>query len=162
MDIFRPLYLGIWQINWKKQIRRELKSEVLKHNLVELTFSKQDIKNNKSYIQFIRKDEFRYNNHMYDIVGKTESKDSVTYICYLDIKEMLQICSLMNITMNSGLLLPSLPLTKIKVIQFFDYINTSQFNSLLFTYNLISNIINNFKIISRDIEVNTPPPNKTF
>lgn len=158
IDACRPLYLSIWQIRWKNQIRRELKSEVKKNYLITFTFSKNDLKNKIIRIQFIRKDEFRLNNQMYDIVRTIESKDSVSYICYLDLKEMMQISSLMNIALNSGLLTPLLPILKNNIVQFFYYLPENKFSVASYTMELIIFLINNLHTIFREIEVKLPPP----
>ncbi len=158
IDTFRPLYLSIWQLKWKNQIRRELKSEVKKNHLITLAFSKTDLRKKSIHLQFIRNDEFRFNNQMYDIVHKTETKDSISYVCYLDLKEMLQISSMLNISMNSGLLTPFLPILKNKIIQFIDYFPENKLNCLAYTIELMMILPNNIHTIFREIEVNLPPP----
>lgn len=152
------MYLIIWQINWKNQIRRELKTEVKKNHLITLAFSKTDLRKKIIYLQFIRNDEFRFNNQMYDIVYKTENKDSVIYVCYLDLKEMLQISSMLNIAMNSRLLTPFLPILKNKIVQYFDYYPEIKFNVMAYTIEFMMLLPINIHTILREIEVNLPPP----
>ncbi len=108
IDTFRPVYFSIWQQNWRKQIRRELKSEILKHHLVNLTFSKKDLQKNKAILKFISQDEFYYNGNIYDIVKFVQSSDSVAFVCYLDITEMMQISALIGRVAKSGNFLPAL------------------------------------------------------
>lgn len=158
IDIIRPIYLSLWQINWRKQIRKELKAEVKKNYLIKLTFCKNDLQSKKITLQFIKKDEFRYNNSMYDVVDKLESNDSLTYVCFLDLKEMIQIASIMNLKMHSGLLLPILPLLKNSSILYIYYITTKQ---VLFLFPSLYEVLHlpcltNCPI--RIIDVATPPP----
>mgnify|MGYP005844879357 CR=1 FL=1 len=158
IDNLRPLYLTLWQLNWKAHIRKELKLEVKNNHLLKLTFSKFDLNNKIVNLKFIRNDEFFYNNQMYDIVRTMETKDSISYVCYLDLKEMLQISSMLNIAMNSGLLTPFLPILKNKIIQFFDYLPEIKFNGLAYTVEFMMLLPNNIHTILREIEVNLPPP----
>lgn len=158
IDIIRPIYLSIWQINWRKQIRRELKSEIKKNHLIKLTFSKNELRSKKINLQFIKDDEFRYNNSMYDIVGKSESNDSIIYVCFLDLKEMLQIASVMNFQMHSGLLSPILPILKSIISQNIYYLLTKQ---ILIFYPKLFVVLHThylFKYPQRIIDVTTPPP----
>jgi len=158
IDAFRPLYLSIWQINWKKQIRKELKSEVKKNHLITLTFAKTDLKQKLIHLQFIKEDEFRFNNQMYDIVRTIETNDSISYVCYLDLKEMLQISSMLDIAMNSGLLAPCLPILKNKIVQFSDYFPEKKLSFLSFLIAINFFLPNNIHTIFREIEVALPPP----
>lgn len=145
-------------MNWRKQIRRELKEEVIKHHLIKFTFSKFDLTNKNISLQFIKKDEFRYNNQMYDIVEKIESKDSVTYVCYHDIKEMLQVSALMNIAMNSGFMTQAVPLLKSIILENQYYISFKELFKPDLSLLFLDNKTDSFTFINCVIEVITPPP----
>ena len=158
VDFLRPLYFSLWQYNWRKQIRRELKTEIFANHLIKLTFSKKDLKSKNKVIYFVEEDEFRYNNIMYDIVSIEETADSIKYTCYQDIKEMMTITMLINITTNSGALFPLPPLLKTKLIHYTHYIAevNVMFYTVFFKFSITQ--IDFSRILSRIIEVLTPPP----
>lgn len=162
LDVIRPVVFGIWQFNWRKQIRLELKKEVKKHKLINLTFSKKDLASNQLKLKFVKEDEFQFNNSMFDIVQRIETNDSITFVCFLDIKEMLYFSAIFSSKVHNGLLLPIPPILLNTFLKYYDYVNTL-IPSFFFQQCISTKIILiNLSVIFRNIEVPTPPPKYPF
>lgn len=158
VDFLRPLYLSFWLYNWRKQIRRELKSEIKSRHLIKLTFSKKDLQEKNISLIFVKEDEFRYNNMMYDVVTIDQTADSVTYTCYQDIKEILQISALIGSFTNSGTFLPKFVDLKSQILSFIYYIITLNTISIFFTPQLLQSFYHSSSIIFIISDVPEPPP----
>lgn len=143
---------------WKKQINKSLKTDWKKSTLLLLKFSKNDLKNGKLNLKFIHSKEFNFNGKMYDIVEVIEEKDSVAYLCYLDIKEMLFISSLLGVNFKLENLLPLLPIIKIIQITNFEFENLFfEFKNLNYLIS-IKKYLKNIFYVNIIIEIKTPPP----
>lgn len=158
VDLIKPIYFNLWQHNWKKQIRRELKEEVKKHHLIILSFAKIDLQKGNVILQFIREDEFKFNGSMYDIVEINETKDSILYTCFLDLKEMLQISALLNLFTNSGNFSPTSNLFKLRQIENIFYILVVPSISIYLTFNRLQYFTKKMSFLSFALEIPTPPP----
>ncbi len=77
----------LFEVKYKREIKQMIKKGVPEDQLVYFSFSKsiesQPIKN----FRWTKKNEFRYNNKMYDVVERKYSHDSVYYKCIHDVKE---------------------------------------------------------------------------
>lgn len=86
-----PFALTKLVLQWqKKAVRREVKKRIndgLKdEELVKLTFHQDDV---NKLLKWAKKDEFDFNDQMYDIVRSWESNDSITYMCWKDDDESI-------------------------------------------------------------------------
>lgn len=156
--LINPLYFYFWKLNWKKQINKSLKADWKISTLSLLKFSKNDLKNGKLNIKFIHSKEFNFNGKMYDVVATNEEKDSIAYLCYLDIREMLYISSLLGVNFKFENFLPLLPIIKIIQISNFEFEKlTFEFKNLNYLIS-IKKILNNIFYLNIIIDIKTPPP----
>ena len=68
-------------------IQTKIEGDELKEELMILSFKKSDMDNGIIDFTWKHSKEFRYNGNMYDVVEKSETKDSICIYCYKDIKE---------------------------------------------------------------------------
>lgn len=68
----------------KKSVKHMLMHTVDKEELIHFTFTKSFAENE---LRWEKDHEFELNNKMYDIVEQKETKDSISYICWLDKEE---------------------------------------------------------------------------
>lgn len=157
----KPLALSVYQQFWKLHIYKQIKSEIRENHLVDLKFSRNDFKNGKVNLKFIKDKEFLYNGIMFDIKSKSERKDSITYTVYRDIRESILVTAIHNSITHSGNFEQTLPNELLKLIK---SINFDNFNLLNLTQNFSSKYIS--PIISYEhkftdfIRQIIPPPPK--
>jgi hypothetical protein len=72
---------------YKKEIKQLIKAGVPEKDLVRFKFHISIIKNVTHDFSWVKKNEFRYKNEMYDIVKTEFNGDSVYYKCIHDFKE---------------------------------------------------------------------------
>lgn len=77
------LYLSSIKIV-KKTVHYLIEKDSFKKDLIILSFSRKDVKENKISFNRIDKKEFRFNGDMYDIKKDLSDKDSLRFLCYLD------------------------------------------------------------------------------
>lgn len=156
----KPLVLSVYQQFWKLHIYQLIKSEIKTHHLTEFTFSKNDLKSGKIKLEFVKAHEFRYNGMMFDIKSKKYSGDSVTYLCFRDIKESILIASIRSSFANSGNFEQTLPNELMKLLKshIFDNYTLLLTNINRVNTNSAKILIVLLKYISAITEIQTPPP----
>lgn len=77
-------YLKVQKRQVRKEVKRQMISGIDKRELVLLSFSKEDSKNE---LRWKHAKEFAYKDMMYDIVESRSTSDSVFYWCWPDHKE---------------------------------------------------------------------------
>jgi hypothetical protein len=83
-----PLLLfKTFEVKYKKEIKQIIKAGVPEKDLVEFTFHKSVIRKVSHDFRWIKKNEFRFKNEMYDVVKIEVQGDSVHYKCIHDLKE---------------------------------------------------------------------------
>lgn len=68
----------------KKQIKREIIASIDKSELVQLTFTKDQL---ETELEWEHSKEFEYNHQMYDIVEADTTENIITYWCWWDTEE---------------------------------------------------------------------------
>lgn len=76
-----------FEYKYKKEIKQLIKSGVPEKDLIKFAFHKSVITNGTKDLKWIKKNEFRLKNEMYDIVSAEIRGDSVFYKCIHDFKE---------------------------------------------------------------------------
>lgn len=71
----------------KRSIREQIKQNNFSQVIEILRFSKKDLKEKLVKIDFIEKNEFKFDGKLYDIISFWETDDSVFYKCINDTKE---------------------------------------------------------------------------
>ncbi len=71
----------------KQTIREQIKQNNFTQVIEILRFSKRDLRDNSIKIEFIEKNEFRFDGKLYDIISYWETDDSVFYKCINDTRE---------------------------------------------------------------------------
>lgn len=85
--IFQLFVFKIFQAQYREEIIDLIEEGISEDELTFFVFSKDELKNGKSGIQWMEEDEFRFDDEMYDIV-KTETKGDSIYIhCIYDENE---------------------------------------------------------------------------
>ncbi|OGU39246.1 MAG: hypothetical protein A2X61_07110 [Ignavibacteria bacterium GWB2_35_12] len=79
------LVFVIAQKSHRAYIRSKIKSELVKPET--LRFSKNDIKSGKIHIRYVKDDEIKIHNSMYDIISVKETSDSIIFTCINDKEE---------------------------------------------------------------------------
>ncbi|TAL67093.1 MAG: hypothetical protein EPN82_16095 [Bacteroidetes bacterium] len=79
----------IAQKSHRKYIRNKIKSELIKTET--LKFSKYEIKSRIVHINYVKEDEIKFDNSMYDIVSVKETSDSLFITCINDKEEKILI-----------------------------------------------------------------------
>lgn len=145
----------------KKTVYYLLEKDQLNKELIILSFSREDIKNLKVAFQRIDEKEFRFNGDMYDIKQDLSDKDSLRFLCYLDIHENLLEKLFSKYTDRKKDRDSNQP-QKITLIPFLGlYFQTSEKLKLFSEYYLFSPEIHSiFTNFYKDIL--TPPPQSEF
>ena len=81
------LLFKLLESRYKKEVKQLIKSGLPEDELIKLKFHKEDIKNGSTNFKWTKRNEFRYNSEMYDIIRREEVGDSLNFYCYKDIKE---------------------------------------------------------------------------
>lgn len=89
----------IAQKSHRNYIRSKIKNELVKPETLQ--FSKNDIKSGKIHIRYVKDDEIKVNNSMYDIISVKETSDSIIYTCINDKEEEKLIEKYMERETNS-------------------------------------------------------------
>jgi hypothetical protein len=76
-----------WQNGIRQQIRYQIRHDLKLSEIEVLTFSKDDLQQNKIILEWEKDKEFCYNDNMYDVVSSKETADSITFICINDRRE---------------------------------------------------------------------------
>jgi hypothetical protein len=71
----------------RNDIQTKIANDEINEDLILLSFKKSDIQNGKIDFRWKHSKEFKYKSDMYDVVEKSETKDSISFFCYRDIKE---------------------------------------------------------------------------
>ena len=80
-------FFKIFQAKYRAEIVEIILNDFSETDLVSFKFKKADLDSSLTGIQWIEKDEFRYQNIMYDIFKKEASGDFVLLYCVQDEKE---------------------------------------------------------------------------
>ncbi len=154
------LYLSSVKIV-KKTVHYLIEKDRFKKDLIILSFSRKDVKENKISFNRIDKKEFRFNGDMYDIKKDLSDKDSLRFLCYLDEHENL-IEKLFTKYSDKKREKNSDQTHKLNLIPFFSlyFQNTDEFDF----YNQSSRIILRIHINYTNFykEILTPPPQTVF
>lgn len=76
-----------FEYKYKREIKQIIKAGVPEKDLVYFKFHKTIFTTSSSEFRWIKKNEFRYKNEMYDIVDVSYNSDSVMFKCIHDFKE---------------------------------------------------------------------------
>lgn len=75
------------EIKYKKEVKQLIKAGIPKDELVKFAFHKNIFDEEIRNFRWVKKNEFRYNNEMFDIISSKLNSDSVYFYCYRDMKE---------------------------------------------------------------------------
>jgi hypothetical protein len=156
----KPLALSLYQQIWKLHIYSQLKNEIKSEHLSQLTFSKNDINSRRIDFKFIKENEFSFNGMMFDIKSTNETKDSISFTCYRDIKEMLLISAIHNAITHSGNFEQPLPNKLLKLFNTLNFDNFELINNALISLSeyISPNFSPSKKFNDIILLINTPPP----
>lgn len=151
----------LWLNYQKKQVKREVKNEIMTNlsdeDLVELSF---EVKDAIKELKWEKKHEFEYKGKMYDIVRKQINGTQVTFWCWLDKEETALNAKLDNLLQIA---LSGNQSRKSKEHQLETFLKTMTFQSTLISSNKIDSK-NNFNIHYVEFfdniypNVSSPPP----
>lgn len=82
-----------FEYKYKREIKQIIKAGVPEKDLVYFQFHKSILTKSSSEFRWIKKNEFRYKNEMYDIVDVSYNSDSVIFKCIHDFKESKLLAS---------------------------------------------------------------------
>lgn len=150
-----------FEYKYKKEIKQLIKSGVPEKDLVSFGFHISVINTGANDFRWIKKNEFRYKDEMYDIVKTEYRGDSVYYKCIHDLKESKLFSNFDRYLID---LLKSDSSKKNEFLSLFNYLNTFYLPVQPISIN-DRPVINNDRIFSVHSELSegffnilTPPP----
>jgi len=81
------LIFKAYEIKYKREVKELIKAGIPKDELVLFAFHKNIFNEEIRNFRWVKKNEFRYNNEMFDIISSKLNGDSVYFYCYRDMKE---------------------------------------------------------------------------
>ena len=85
--VFQLFVFKIFQAKYRGEILEVIEDGVLENELALFTFSKDDLEEGTTRVQWIEEDEFRFDEKMYDVVKMETNGDSVYLYCLHDENE---------------------------------------------------------------------------
>jgi len=85
--VFQLFVLKIFQAKYREEIFEVIEDGVPENELTLFTFSKDEIYNGTTKVQWTEEDEFRFDEKMYDVVKMETKGDSVYLYCLHDENE---------------------------------------------------------------------------
>ena len=123
-----------------------------------LVFNKEDIINGKINFQWIHSRKFRYNNDLYDIVEKRETKDKLIIYCINDTKEKRLEEDFEKKVQKNSLEDKQKPVTNIlKFVSISEPVQSERATNSLVKTSSFSSLSNEF-YQSNNLDIPTPPP----
>jgi hypothetical protein len=81
------LIFKAYEIKYKKEVKQLIKAGIPKDELVKFSFHKNIFDEGIKNFKWMKKNEFRYKNEMFDIISSELKGDSIYFFCYRDVKE---------------------------------------------------------------------------
>ena len=81
------LIFKAYEIKYKKEVKQLIKAGIPKDELVKFSFHKNIFNEGIKNFKWMKINEFRYKNEMFDIISSKLKGDSVYFFCYRDVKE---------------------------------------------------------------------------
>lgn len=85
--VFQFFVFKIFEVKYKREIKQMIKSGIPEEKLITFTFHKNIEVSSTPEFKWTKKNEFRYQGEMYDIISQEIKDDSIVYRVFHDLKE---------------------------------------------------------------------------